>query len=102
MKAQLFLQGVEVSELLTSVQKIIEQAVKASISPQPPQAEQDRFIDQKEVAKIFGISTVSVWQWERLGLLQSYRIGNNLKRFKLSEVLNSPKAIERGQKGGKP
>ena len=61
--------------------------------PPAPVAEPDRFLDQKEVAQIFGVSTVSVWQWEKAGLLKSYRIGN-LKRFKYSEVMNSPKLIE--------
>ena len=66
--------------------------------PPAPVAEPDRFIDQKAVSEIFGVSSVSVWAWEKAGLLKSYRIGN-LKRFKLSEVMNSPKAIER-TKGG--
>lgn len=65
----------------------------------PPVAEPDRYIDQKAFADIFGVSTVSVWSWEKEGLLKSYRIGN-LKRFKYSEVMNSPKLIEREQKKG--
>ena len=98
--SSIILQGVEVSELLTSVRQIVEQAVKsATPSPAPVvYLDPERFIDQKAVAEIFGVSTVSVWQWEKVGLLKSYRIGN-LKRFKYSEVMNSPKAIER-TKGG--
>lgn len=96
--SNIILQGVEVSELLTSVRQIVEQAVKTATPSPPPVIEPDRFIDQKAVAEIFGVSGVSVWQWEKAGLLQSYRIGN-LKRFKYSEVMNSPKAIER-KKGG--
>jgi len=56
-------------------------------------------LDQKQVAELLQISTVSVWQWEKKGLLQSYRIGN-LKRFKLNEVLEAPKRIVRTKKGG--
>lgn len=69
-----------------------------SHQPPAPVSEPDRFLDQKEVAQIFGVSTVSIWQWEKAGLLKSYRIGN-LKRFKYSEVMESPKLIER--KGGR-
>ncbi|MEZ4901845.1 MAG: hypothetical protein R2822_08835 [Spirosomataceae bacterium] len=95
--SSIILQGVEVAELLTSVRQIVEQAVKASTPPPATVAEPDRYIDQKEVAKIFGVSGVSVWSWERAGLLKAYRIGN-LKRFKYSEVMRSPRAIERAKK----
>lgn len=54
----------------------------------------DRYIDTKEVSDLLGVSSVSVWQYEKQGILISYRIGN-LKRFRLSEVMASPKAIER-------
>lgn len=97
--SSIILQGVEVSELLTSVRQIVETAVKnATATPVPVEPTLDRFIDQKAVSEIFGVSAVSVWAWEKAGLLQSYRIGK-LKRFKYSEVMNSPKAIER-TKGG--
>ena len=96
--SSIILQGVEVSELLTSVRQIVEAAVKTATPPPAPVAEPERYIDQKAVSEIFGVSSVSVWSWEKAGLLQSYRIGN-LKRFKYSEVMNSPKAIER-TKGG--
>lgn len=58
----------------------------------------ERYIDTKEAQQILGnVSSVSIWDWEKKGILQSYRIGN-LKRFKLSEVLASPKAIQRTKK----
>ena len=90
---QVFLQGVEVAELLTSVRQIVETAIKTP-TPQPLAPDPERFLDQKQVAEIFNVSTVSIWDWERKGLLKSYRIGN-LKRFKYSEVMASPKLITR-------
>lgn len=59
-----------------------------------PTKEAERFFDTKQVAELFGVSTVSIWQWEKANLLKSYRIGN-LKRFKYSELLESPKLISR-------
>ena len=56
--------------------------------------EPERFLDTKQVADLFGVSTVSIWQWEKLQILKSYRIGN-LKRFKYSEIIESPKLIQR-------
>jgi len=91
---QVFFSGVEVSELLTSVRQIVEQAVKTSTPPPAPAAEPDRFITKKEVAALFGVSEVSVWDWEKKGLLTGYRIGN-LVRYKYSEVMASPKMITR-------
>src|SRR6218665_855107 len=80
---------------------IVKDAIKANIMPpSPPQVSDpltDRFIDTKEVSKILGISSVSVWQYEKDKKLQSCRIGN-LKRFKLSEVLTCPTAINRTKK----
>jgi predicted DNA-binding transcriptional regulator AlpA len=64
------------------------------ITPPPPK---ERFLDQKEVAELFGVSTVSIWQWEKNGFLKSYRIGN-LKRFKYTEIVNAPKFINRTNK----
>jgi predicted DNA-binding transcriptional regulator AlpA len=64
-----------------------------AISPPP----KERFLDQKEVAELFGVSTVSIWQWEKNGFLKSYRIGN-LKRFKYTEIVNAPKFINRSNK----
>ena len=67
--------------------------------PQPPQPtdKSDTYIDQKRVAELLDVSTVSVWEYERKGFLKSYRIGN-LKRFLLSEVMESPKLIQRTPK----
>ncbi len=80
---------------------IIKDAIKANTMPVPPppasEPPAERFIDTKEVSELLGVSSVSVWQYEKNKVLQSYRIGN-LKRFKLSEVLSSPKAIQRTKK----
>ena len=64
--------------------------------PQPT-GSNDTYIDQKRVAELLDVSGVSVWEYERKGLLKSYRIGN-LKRFLLSEVMASPKLIQRTAK----
>ncbi len=93
---QVFLNPYEViHNRLQSIENRLAE-LKPSPPPPPPPAD-ERFLDVKQTAELFGVSTVSIWQWEKLGILQSYRIGN-LKRFKLSEVLLSPKAIQRTKK----
>jgi hypothetical protein len=59
--------------------------------------EDERFLDAKQVAELFRVSLVTTWQWEKIGLLKSYRIGN-LKRYKYSELLETPRLIERLKK----
>ena len=81
-------------ELRLIVQDAIDAHLKYAPTPQPLTPDPERFLDQKQVAEIFSVSTVSIWDWERKGLLKSYRIGN-LKRFKYSEVMDSPKLITR-------
>jgi len=61
----------------------------------------DQYIDQKRVSEILDVSTVTIWDWEKKGILKSYRIGN-LKRFKLSEIMEAPTPIKRGQTVVKP
>ena len=72
----------------------VEHVVSKTPTPPPLAPDPERFLDQKQVADIFSVSTVSIWDWERKGFLKSYRIGN-LKRFKYSEVMASPKLITR-------
>lgn len=98
---QIFFQGVEVADFLTSVRQIIEEVVKTATPPTTSNQEPDRYITKKEVAALFGVSEVSVWDWEKKGFLKGYRIGN-LVRYKYSEVMQSPKMIDRkGVKNGR-
>ena len=81
-------------EIRAFISDAIDAHLKYAPAPQPLAPDPERFLDQKQVAEIFNVSTVSIWDWERKGLLKSYRIGN-LKRFKYSEVMASPKLITR-------
>ncbi|TXH14196.1 MAG: DNA-binding protein [Hyphomicrobiaceae bacterium] len=54
----------------------------------------EQYIDTRRVSELLDVSSVTIWDWEKKGILQSYRIGN-LKRFKLSEVMAAPKPIKR-------
>lgn len=80
---------------------IIKEAIKENAIPVPPppasEPPAERFIDTKEVSELLGVSSVTVWTYQRDGILKSYRVGR-LTRFKLSEVLLSPKAIQRSKK----
>jgi len=81
---------------LTEIKSLLVEIRHRKEEPQPTE-KSDTYIDQKRVAELLDVSGVSVWEYERKGLLKSYRIGN-LKRFLLSEVMASPKLIERTAK----
>lgn len=81
---------------LTEIKSLLVEIRHKKEEPQPTD-KSDTYIDQKRVAELLDVSSVSVWEYERKGLLKSYRIGN-LKRFLLSEVMASPKLIQRTAK----
>jgi excisionase family DNA binding protein len=78
---------------LSSIQSKIDE-LKKSLSQSTKIPPEEVFLTQKETAQLLGVSTVTLWAWERKNLLKSYRIGN-LKRYKKSEILASPKLIKR-------
>ena len=94
---QTFLNPFEVFDArLTEIQSLLVEIRHKREEPQPTD-KSDTYIDQKRVAELLDVSSVSVCEYERKGLLKSYRIGN-LKRFLLSEVMTSPKLIQRTAK----
>lgn len=95
MKAELVNPFEILNKRLESIESNVSTIIRRTAPSKPTQTPSDqKFLNQKEVATLLGISTVSVWQWEKKGILQSYRIGN-LKRFKLDEILEAPKRITR-------
>lgn len=80
--------------VVNAVEHVLDE-LKTATPPPAPVADPERFLTKKEVAAFFGVSEVTVWEWEKKGLLTSYRIGN-LVRYRFSEVMASPKTIERG------
>lgn len=90
----IILQGCTVEELVASIETKIEQRLKKFTSQPAIAADPERFLTKKQVAEMFAVTEVSIWDWERKGLLTGYRIGN-LVRYKYSEVMASPKMILR-------
>ena len=53
--------------VVNAVEHALE-AAKATTPPPAPVGEAERFLTKKEVATVFGVSEVSVWDWEKKGL----------------------------------
>lgn len=78
------IQGISAETLIGQIKKVVKELV-----PQPQQqTPTDRLLTRKEVCEMLQVSTVTVWNWTKTGILTSYRIGNQL-RYKESEVLNA-------------
>lgn len=97
MVSELHIQQISKNLLLVEIDQLIEKRLKSIFQTPKPTDKSDTYIDQKRVAELLDVSSVSVWEYEKKGLLKSYRIGN-LKRFLLSEVMASPKLIQRTAK----
>jgi predicted DNA-binding transcriptional regulator AlpA len=87
----------EIHSRFDEFEKAFSELKKELQEKQKTKPNEESFIDQKQVAELYGVSTVSIWQWEKNGFLKSYRIGN-LKRFKYTEIVNAPKFINRSNK----
>ena len=53
----------------------------------------DRYLSGEETQKLLGgVSSVSLWEWRRKGIIQGYRIGNKVF-YKYSELMQCGKRI---------
>lgn len=50
--------------------------------------DEDKLLTKKETSKILSVSLVTLSDWEKKNIIQSYRIGN-LVRYKKSDVLKA-------------
>ncbi|RZJ99556.1 MAG: DNA-binding protein [Flavobacterium sp.] len=80
---QIFLTGVDLNELLGKIGQLIDE--RLSKLPPDPEKPPFKFISRAEVAKLLKISLPTLHDWTKLGILQSYKIGNRVL-YKLAEV----------------
>ena len=52
--------------------------------------DEETLVSRQEAASLFGVSLVTIWDWQRKNIIFGYRIGNKIL-FKKSELLNSLK-----------
>lgn len=77
------------------LQTAISEAVKTEFlkfsSIAPP--EQLEFITRKETAQILGVSLVTLHEWTKNGVIQSYRVGTRI-RYQRKEVENAIQKVQ--------
>lgn len=82
---------------LSQVQSLIEELMRERKEAPPQLIDEPEYLTREQVAKMFAVSTVTIWDWSNRGILKPYKISNKV-RFLKSEVLSSPKAIKRKDK----
>ena len=83
-----YLIPVEEGDLESLVDRCLERAFKKRIASTPiiEKGEQDELLTPEETAKLLKVSKVTVWDWEKRGILKKHHIGNQV-RYLRSEVL---------------
>jgi excisionase family DNA binding protein len=89
MKEHIFLSGISIKEfeadLLEKLKALIQPAL---LSIQREDAED--FLTRKQVAKLLGVSLVTISKWQKNGNIKFHRFGTRI-RFKRNEILNAEK-----------
>ena len=90
-----YLIPVEEGDLETLVGRCLEKAFKTHYPTPAPAPDADELLTPEETAQLLKVSKVTVWDWEKRGILNARRIGNQV-RYLRSEVM----AAARPKKGG--
>ena len=90
--------------LASLIEPMVFRAVKDSLAANQLQGralsnlvEADELLTPEETAQLLKVSKVTVWDWEKRGILNARRIGNQV-RYLRSEVIGATKP----KKGGLP
>lgn len=79
--------GVDINTLANRLERIETTLINLSEISQPvPQPE--KLLTRKEVAKLLGISFVTLHDWTKKGIVKAYRMGNRI-RYKQAEIMET-------------
>lgn len=78
---------------IEELKRIIEDCIKdANTAQEQDKIEEDTLLKRTEVAKLFGVSLVTLNQWCKEGIIKGYKIKSRVF-FKKSEVMQALKKI---------
>lgn len=64
----------------------LESSVKQLLNqPKPDSKPQEKYLTIDQTAELLSVSRVTLWNWDKKGILESVRFGN-LKRYRLSDI----------------
>lgn len=85
--SQLYLQGLDVSDLRLLISDVLKEHTKM-VPVLSPQNSFTEFLTRQEVAKRLKISLPTLHDYSKRGIIPVFRIGNKV-RYKLSDIENS-------------
>lgn len=88
MNENVFMQGITVDSLLRKIEEIIDTRFNervAQLLKPPPKIQ---YLSRKEVSELLKVSLVTVHNWTKEGLINSYRIGRRVM-YKKEEIEES-------------
>lgn len=90
----IILEGITTEELLQRIDALVEKRLAERLKVEAPV----RLMNRKEVAAFLRVSTVTVHQWGKEGLLPYHRIGSRVyyKSNEVEAALHSVKRYRRG------
>ena len=92
---QIILNGISIEDFQNQLIGKIKSEFFSSV-PTPAKETTEDFLTVKQVAKLLGVSLVTVHKWKKEGKLKFHRFGTRI-RFQKSEILNSEK-FSKGKK----
>ena len=90
---ELHIQQISKNLLLVEIDQLIEKRLNTLTptigTPEAP----DRYLSGEETQKLLGgVSSVTIWEWRKKGIIQGYRLGNKVM-YKYSELMQCGKRI---------
>ena len=87
----------EVIELET-LRKIVGEAVADAISKQPQTDEEPKYLTRSELATQLRVTLVTLWNWQKKGLLIPHKIGNRIlyDEAEVNQALATGKLVKYG------
>ena len=82
---------------VVELRTIIDESIANALTKVPQKTEEDTLLKRIDVAKLFGVSLVTLNQWMRDGRILYHRINSRVffKRVEVMEALNSVKKYGR-------
>lgn len=89
MQQNIYLNGISIEDFQNQLIGKLKTEL-LSTAPTPPNETTEDFLTVKQVARLLGVSLVTVHKWKKDGKLKFHRFGTRI-RFRKSEILNAEK-----------
>jgi hypothetical protein len=88
---------VELIEIET-LKKVVNEAVADAISKHQPKTDEPQYITRNELASQLHVTLVTLWGWDKKGLLTPHKIGNRVlyEKSEIEKSLATGKLVKYG------